>query len=187
MINTTKVFGIGWAKTGTTTLGKCFKILGYVHQGQRLDLVHHLETGNLEPILALARQCESFEDWPWIVLYKQLDLEFPGSKFILTQREAARWITSYQNMLKHQGEANEELNRIRRTLYGLPFPFVSADGLMHRYEKHNAEVLDYFRDRPGTLLTVNWEKGDGWLALCNFLEKPVPDIPFPHENKGKYP
>ena len=26
----TKVFGVGWAKTGTTTLGKCFGILGYV-------------------------------------------------------------------------------------------------------------------------------------------------------------
>ena len=35
-----KVFGIGWAKTGTTTLGTCFKLLGYHHQGQRLDLVN---------------------------------------------------------------------------------------------------------------------------------------------------
>ena len=34
-----KVFGVGWAKTGTTTLGECFKILGFDHQSQNLELV----------------------------------------------------------------------------------------------------------------------------------------------------
>ena len=33
-----KVFGIGWAKTGTTTLGRCLEILGYNHQTQKLWL-----------------------------------------------------------------------------------------------------------------------------------------------------
>jgi hypothetical protein len=33
-----KVFGIGWAKKGTTTLGRCFEILGYNHQSQNLSL-----------------------------------------------------------------------------------------------------------------------------------------------------
>jgi hypothetical protein len=30
---------------------------------------------------------------------------------------------------------------------------------------------------------VCWENGDGWKELANFLEKPVPDQPFPHINK----
>ena len=25
---------------------------------------------------------------------------------------------------------------------------------------------------------------DGWEPLCNFLGYPVPDVPFPHENKS---
>jgi len=29
-------------------------------------------------------------------------------------------------------------------------------------------------------------KGDGWDKLCKFLEKPKPDVSFPHKNKGRY-
>jgi hypothetical protein len=41
-----KVFGIDWAKTGTTTLGRCFEILGYNHQGQNLSLVPQIMRGD---------------------------------------------------------------------------------------------------------------------------------------------
>ncbi len=32
-----EIFGIGWAKTGTTTLGNCLELLGYDHRGQRFE------------------------------------------------------------------------------------------------------------------------------------------------------
>ena len=28
--------------------------------------------------------------------------------------------------------------------------------------------------------------GDGWERLCEFLDVPVPDVPFPRENVGKF-
>ena len=182
----TKIFGIGWAKTGTTTLGKCFKILGFDHQGQDLRLVKDIKNDDLTRILALAESKETFEDWPWIILYKELDEAFPGSRFILTKRNSEKWIRSYKNMLVNQGDATEELNEIRNTLYGLPFPEVSEPQLIERYEKHNAEVECYFRDRSKDLLIVDWEEGNGWKELCEFLDKEMPEEPFPHANKGKY-
>lgn len=181
-----KVFGIGWAKTGTTTLGKCFRILGYRHQAQNLDLVKDVGQGDLSRILELAKAKDSFEDWPWILLFKELDEAFPGSRFVLTRRTPEKWVRSYSNMLENQGDASEELNEIRRILYGLPFPHVSESQLIERYERHNRDVADYFRDRPEDLLTVSWEEGDGWKELCQFLGKEIPKEPFPHANRGKY-
>jgi hypothetical protein len=89
-------------------------------------------------------------------------------------------------MLGNQGDASDELNEIRRILYGLPFPRAAEAQLIERYEKHNSEVESYFRDRPKDLLVVDWEQGSGWKDLCEFLGKKIPNEPFPHSNKGKY-
>lgn len=181
-----KIFGIGWAKTGTTTLGECFRILGFNHQSQRLDLVRNLGQGDLAPIIGVAKNKDTFEDWPWIILYKELDKFFANSRFILTKRDPQKWIISYQNMLHTQGQVSDELNRIRRVLYGLPFPNVTEEQLIECYVRHNQEVMDYFEDRPQSLLVVNWEKGDGWKELCKFLGRDIPTRAFPHANKGNY-
>ena len=181
-----KIFGIGWAKTGTTTLRRCFEVLGYEHQSQRLDLVHDIEEGDLSRIRGVAEKNESFEDWPWIILFRELDAMFPESKFILTTRSQERWVRSYTNMLSTQGEASDELNEIRRILYGLPFPNVTEEQLLQRYRRHNHKVKEYFSNRPDDLLVVNWEEGDRWEKLCRFLEVGIPDEPFPHANRGRY-
>ena len=181
----TKIFGIGWAKTGTTTLGECFKILGFNHQSKDFELVKDVGKGHLSRIMALAEKKDTFEDWPWIILYKELDNAFPDSRFVLTKRKPEKWIRSYKNMLVRQGDASEELNEIRRILYGLPFPHVSESQLIERYVKHNTEVESYFRDRSKDLLIVDWEEVSGWKALCEFVEKDIPSEPFPHANKGK--
>jgi hypothetical protein len=183
---TGKIFGIGWAKTGTTTLGKCFGILGFDHQSQNLEFVKDTAKGDLSRIIALASTKDTFEDWPWIILYQELDKTFPDTRFVLTRRHSANWLRSYQNMLRGQGEASEELNEIRRILYGLPFPHVTEAQLIERYEKHNADVLAYFYGRPKALLVVDWEQGHGWKELCGFLNRAIPSVPFPHANRGEY-
>ena len=111
---------------------------------------------------------------------------FPGSKFVLTTRDPEQWVRSYTNMLQTQGEASQELNEIRRTLYGLPFPNVTEEQLLERYRRHHREVKQYFSDRPDDLLVVNWENGDEWKELCGFLGVESPDRTFPHANRGRY-
>lgn len=181
-----KIFGIGWAKTGTKTLGEALTLLGYNHQSRRLDLAEDLRNGDLSRILALVRQKDSFEDWPWLLLYQQLDQEFPSSGFILTQRKPERWIRSYRNLLQEAEQSSPHLNEIRRMLYGLPFPDVTEEQLLARYLRHNRDVLDYFKNRPDQLLVIDWEEGDGWQTLCHFLGKPIPSRSFPHANRGNY-
>lgn len=177
---------MGWAKTGTTTLGDCLQTLGYRHQRARLDLVEDLGRHELGRILAAASEVDSMEDWPWLLLYRELDAAFPGSKFVLTTRGEAAWLASYRNMIANQGEASPAMNAKRRILYGLPFPDVTDDQLLERYRRHNRDVREYFASRPGTLLEVDWSAGDGWGPLCAFLGVPEPDVPFPHANRGSY-
>jgi hypothetical protein len=186
-----KVFGVGWAKTGVTTLGRCLEILGYRHHGQRLDLVSDLGAGDpatadLSRLLAVAAEFDAFTDWPWILPFRQFDAAFPGSRFILTTRSPDRWLRSYLSMLPRLPPQTDEVIQRRRILYGLPFPDVTDAMLLDRYQQHNAEVNRWFRDRPDALLVVDWEAGDGWGPLCRFLGRPVPDVPFPHENPGEY-
>ena len=118
-----KIFGIGWAKTGTTTLGQCFKILGYDHQSQDLELVKYIESNEISKIIAVARNKETFEDWPWIILYYQMDQRFLNSKVILTIRGSDKQLIIYRNM--------------RRTLCGLPLPDVTSEELKQRYIQHD--------------------------------------------------
>lgn len=175
-----KVFGIGWAKTGTTTLKTCFEVLGYSHYGYKLMLV-----GRIDQVLAIARRYDTFQDWPWTLYYEELDERFPGSKFVLTTRDCDRWLKSYRNAISRQ-RPTEMLNEARRKIYGF-IPTEAKDWhLISRYQQHDADVRNYFMDRPDDLLVVNWEKGDGWKQLCEFLGKPIPEKSFPHSNKGVY-
>lgn len=180
-----KVFGIGWAKTGTTTLGACLEILGYKHQGPALDLVYDVRDGRFDRIFAAVDKADMFEDWPWLLLYKELDQRYPNSRFVLTVRDTDRWWRSYQNMVTNK-KTRPDIGEIRKIIYGFEDGLQHKQAYIERYERHNAEVLHYFAQRPRDLLVLDWERGDGWPALCQFLGKPIPQLPLPHANAGTY-
>jgi hypothetical protein len=153
---------------------------------QRLDLVDAYASRQFPTLLAAAAEADSFEDWPWILLFRELDEAFPESRFILTVREPDRWLRSYRNMLCKQGPANAKINSIRSILYDLDFPEVTDGALLTRYRKHNSDVLKHFAGRPESLLVVNWENGDGWAQISQFLQTDCPTMELPHENRGNY-
>ena len=98
----------------------------------------------------------------------------------MTLRDEDKWIKSVVN---HFGKNHTEM---RRWIYGIGHPKGNESVYLKKFNEHNNEVMEYFINRSNDLLTVNWEKGDGWKKICNFLNESVPDIPFPHANKGKY-
>jgi hypothetical protein len=175
-----KVFGIGLNKTGTTTLGVCLTQLGYRHTSSNLQLTRCVAAGDLRPVFAHADRYESFEDWPWPLIYRELDERYPGSKFVLTtRRDAETWIRSLKNHATLTGPTE-----FREVAYGHPMPHGREAEHIERYERHNREVREYFRERPGSLLEVCWETGSGWKDLGEFLGREVPDLPLPHANRS---
>lgn len=175
-----KVFGIGLNKTGTTTLGLCLQHLGYRHTSSNLELTKRVAAGDIEPVLDFAREYESFEDWPWPLIYRELDERFPGSKFILTTRRTPQvWLRSLKNHALLTGPTE-----FRRIAYGHPIPEGHEPDHLSRYEAHNRDVRQYFESRPDDLLEICWETGSGWRELCDFLGHEVPDVPLPHANRS---
>lgn len=95
----TKVFCIGYNKTGTTTLNSVLKNLGYSmpNQGQQeMAVVEELFKGNYKPIHKLCANYDGFQDMPFSqgVTYAVIDAMFPKSKFILSVRESSEWFES---------------------------------------------------------------------------------------------
>lgn len=185
-----KVFGIGFHKTGTTSLGAALHHLGYrVCDGARpvrrrlgndrmMDLLHR---GELTPIFEVAEAFEGFEDNPWFCLFRELDVRFPGSRFILTERDEKAWLDSVVN---HFGRSESDF---RRWIYGVGSPVGNERTFLERYRRHNRDVVAHFANRPGDLLRMSFADGDGWAELCGFLGCAVPDRPFPHANRRHYP
>jgi len=175
-----KVFGVGMHKTGTKTLGVCLRHLGYKHTSFSLELLKQVKSGDFTGVFLTAEEYDSFEDWPWPLIYKQLDERYPDSKSILTiRRDSRTWINS---LLKHAERTGP--TEARELVYGYAMPHGYKDEHIAIYEAHNREVIEYFKGQPDKLLVVCWETGSGWKELCSFLNKDIPDTSFPHANRA---
>lgn len=179
-----KVFGIGFQKTGTSSLGEALEHLGYSvidYFGTTLPL-DELRARYVELGLELAQKYDAVQDMPWPLMFRELDQAFPGAKFILTERDADTW---YDSMVKHFGETPTPM---RQMTYGedAPAPAGNKERYHEVYLAHNDTVKAYFADRPNDFLILNLEKGDGWRELGAFLNRTdVPEGSFVHANKAE--
>lgn len=180
-----KVFGIGFHKTGTTSLGRALRILGYrVHKGFTFNKpkkrVVISEPVTLEKVrdaaFPMIPYYSAFEDNPWPLLFKDIDQAFPGSRFILTYRDPERWFRSAARY--HTGR----LSPMHDLIYGeRQFRITdSKQKALERFNRHNDEVRAYFQDRSRDLLDWDLVTDPDWEKLCTFLGLPAPNRTFPH-------
>lgn len=171
-----KVFGIGFHKTGTKSLGAALGVLGYRVCGpvgaKDPDIARKAE-GLID---ALARQYDAFQDNPWPLFYRRLDQHHPGSRFILTVRQEDAWLDS---VVSHFGPHDTPM---RHYIYGVGHPEGNEQVFLDRYRRHNEEVQAYFRHRPEDILVIDITAGEGWEPLCGFLGLETPNHPFPKLN-----
>jgi len=176
-----KVFGIGFQKTGTSSLGKALEQNGYSvidFYGTELPL-DELRATYVARGLELARQYDAVQDMPWPLMFRELDQAFPRAKFVLTVRDTDSW---YKSMVNHFGTTPTP---IRQLTYGEDAPAPVGQEARYRevYEAHSRTVQDYFANRPGDLLVMDLEAGDGWPELGPFLGlASIPQGPFVHAN-----
>ena len=178
---TTKIFGIGLSKTGTTSLARALDILGYKSRdylGVTRYIAGDLSSINLQELDAN----DAFTDTPIPSFYKQLDARYPNSKFILTTRDMDDWLRSCKKQFTKRmvEKQNEATNQVHTDLYDC-FEF-DPEKYANGYNRFVNGVLDYFKNRPQDLLVIDICGGQKWKELCAFLDKPVPDIPFPLTN-----
>jgi hypothetical protein len=109
------------------------------------------------------------------------------------------WKRSFRKFFAHQ--YGEELQLPRKT--GVPVAhfwygrlqetihqtlYFSHATLDDAYNAFEDRVTRFFADKPSErFLRLNLFAGDSWPKLCGFLGVPVPDVPFPWENRFASP
>lgn len=182
------VFGVGLSKTGTTTLNEALAVLGHRPFHQPPIARTDVESGQY----AL--------EWPWwmsrydaatdltvAALFSDLREMFPNARFIYTWRDKEKWLDSCRRHFtearsKRQKSAASRANSaLSRAFYGTQT--FDQDLFRTAYDRHEAAVLSAFKGAP-SFLSWGLTEDPRWAPLCDFLEKPVPDQPFPFSNKG---
>lgn len=179
--NNSFVVGVGFQKTGTSSLREALKILGYKVKDTSSKALIPILKGNYSKIHRMIKNYDAVEDTPWYMIYKELDELIPNSKFILTIRDKETWYQSVKNHIGSLRSAHHEW------IYGKGkgLPKDHKQNTIAVYQKHNQEVIEYFKNRPDDLLIIDFTKGDNWEKLCFFLNEDVPNKAFPHYNNSK--
>ena len=187
-----KVLGVGLGRTGTASLARALRILGYrtLHWGP--DYLADVFEKGVEPDLSRYAGWDAVTDIPAALFFREVLAAFSGCKFILTVRDEQRWLESirtlYENpdrfdrLTQFTAEQKKWLGTIsvelRKFAYGSEKILPSL--YLKRFREHNDCVRKIIpADR---LLVMDITNGDGWAMLCPFLGRPIPPMPFPHAN-----
>ena len=206
-----EVICAGWGRTGTRSLKYALEYLtsrqSYHMQNILLNkhdanLWHDLIFNNYNNISfnweTIFKGYGACLDFPSCNYYKELMEFYPNAKVILTIRNDDNWIKSW-NVLNDKvlnSFTFKFLAKIPYTSFKLQkdihnkmilgqsgaFKGAMTDKtIKQKFNEWNQAVIDYV---PKDRLLV-YEVKDGWKPICDFLDKPVPEIPFPYKNKTK--
>lgn len=190
-----EVIGAGFGRTGTLSTKTALERLGYER------CYHMLEVGLHPEHPALWRQAAAgddvdwerlFEgyraavDWPACAFWPQLAEAFPDAKVLLTVRDRDAWCTSFRETIARvivppfPPEAEAILAMAEEVIVHGSLDGSLGDDrhLADCYDRHNQRVVDTID--PQRLLV--FDVREGWEPLCDFLDRPVPDEPFPNVN-----
>lgn len=195
------VIGAGVGRTGTYSLKLALNRLGVGPCHHMEEVLHQMPVQ--VPLWADAAAdrpdwkriyagYNSAVDWPTAGFFRELSAAYPSAKFVLTEREPERWADSFgatiYTLLAGRDQAPPEMRAwlqmagdvIART--GFP-PGLDKDGLVQAFVAHNEAVRAAI---PADRLLV-YAVRQGWEPLCDFLDVPVPDEPFPRTNdRGEF-
>jgi hypothetical protein len=176
-----KVIGAGLNKTGTKTLRYYLMRWGFRHRSYELPAFRQYRAGRIAELLDSMESFDSFEDWPWPLMYREIDERYPDAQFVLTMRRSPEvWYRSLCQMAVRMGP----LRDYEKHIYGYAMPQGRKQQHMDFYNRHNQQVIDYFADRPGKLLQLCWDDGGDARQLASFLGLTDVDVAPRHVNPG---
>ncbi len=207
-----KVFGIGFSRTGTSSLNEALELLGYrsIHFpiimqntsalakvkyrinrwvqeiGFKKPLFENFVLGTSNEAVFKSPGPDSFDamtDLPVALFFRELDKAFPNSKFILTVRDEEAWLKSCEKFFDAGNHQFFKWIQLHFDVYGSN----AFDSHQFRaaYRNHIEHVKLYFESRPNDLEIMDITKGDGWGKLCPFVGVEMSKAPFPNKNASK--
>ena len=201
-----KVICAGWGRTGTRSLKYALQTLLKAPSYHMQNILLNKKDAKLWHNIISKKKNVNWDDiyngygacldFPSCNYYKELMEEYPDAKVILTVRDADSWMKSWNALnreildsitfkffSKIPGTSFYIQKKIHNeTILGPNGMFKghkTEEAIKSEFIKWNKSVIDYV---PKERLLV-YEIKDGWEPLCNFLNLPVPDMPFFHKNK----
>jgi len=157
-----KYFVIGFNKTATSTFHSLF-------------LKNNLTSQHITKWDTDKYTC--FSDNGNLNNYRELDLKYKNSIFILNVRELDKWLISrFKHGLRTPNKPN----------WAYPYTREKCIEWVNHREKYHMEILDYFTERPEKIIIVNIER-EGWIKyLCSQLHFKNNNIKSKNIHKTKY-
>jgi hypothetical protein len=182
----TKVFIIGAPKTGTSSVGRAYEMMGCRDKGFDPMLQTYVDHGHFPPVWDTVAMYDSFSDGPFNsgVFYEKLYFKYPGAKFVLTMRDEESWLKSHMAHFSPNGSNSKVKERFRMLEY-------SPDEWREWYRLRMTHIRSFFasRDASRLLLEIDifTESADEcWKKLASHvqgLSPPPVGTPFPHANQ----
>lgn len=208
-----KVIGTALGRTGTKSLklaieqllgGKCFHMIELLANTKRLTYLKKGHKNGNYDWDALLNGYIATVDYPTCLFYEDLLVKYPEAKFIHTQRDSESWYASVRETIYRGKPKNAKdimrlvWNMIRSSDMRKVAPvFQFNDQLIWEgqfkglfedkataieiYEAHFEKIKATIP--PSQLLVFKVQ--DGWQPLCDFLDLPIPNTPFPNTHQRK--
>jgi len=195
-----KIFVLGYNKTGTVSLSQSLQILGYsvLHIGSNnfmeilMKFSNNLELGM--GILDGIDKYDCYLDYPIYepTVFSHIVDEYPDAKYISLTKNLDDYVDSAlrakvrdikngnKNTWNWLGVGDEEVFR--------NYPEYQKEWVKRRTtfkHKSNLKHLSNLGNTENILHMNICDGGDGWRELCKFLNKEIPNIEFPYENKNE--
>ncbi|MFB2719023.1 sulfotransferase family protein [Shewanella xiamenensis] len=178
-----KVIFIGLPRTGTTSVS-----VALLEQG--LKVAHMAFTKEA------FMQADAISDAPCFSDFKQLDKLFPEAKFVYIERELSAWVPSMQmllsRMLPHLDAKTGRFHPIMKRSFRHSFSVGVVENpqdeqhLIDCYQRHKAEVVNYFAGRHDLLsIDVSQQGALGQLLAFMGLAANENQQNFPKLNVGR--
>ena len=186
-----RIIGAGLGRTGTSSLKRA---LEYLLHGPCYHMTEVFENLDHIPLWRLAASggepdwhdmfshYQAAVDWPAASFWRELSLAFPDAMVVLSTRDPESWWTSASRTIfrEHDPVPGTQWREMWEDITFNRFTSRLDDkaACIEAFINHNNQVR---KSVPESRLLV-WSVYDGWKPLCEALNIPVPDIPFPHEN-----
>lgn len=195
-----RVVGAGLGRTGTTSLkqalellldGRCYHMVDVFQRPEDTPVWHAAVRGEPVDWGALLHEYKATIDWPACTFWRELSAANPDAFILLSTRDSPeQWWSSMERTIvpvskrpipPGESAAARHMAMMRDLITQHFTPELeNPAAAIAAYERHNEDVR---RSSPPERL-IDWRPGDGWDPICAALELPVPDQPFPHENKA---